>query len=332
MKALVTGGAGFIGSHVVDELIERGWTVVVLDNMMVGERVNVNDKAVFINGDIRRADTVKALMQGVDAVFHFAYDATECKSIFSPVLDTDINLYGGMIVLKEAINAGVKKFVFPSSVLAYGKPTQLPIPETHPLIPDDPYSVSKVAFEHYLRVFHELGVIDPYILRFNNTYGPRLRLDNPYKGVTQIFITKCLNEESPTIFGDGAQTRAFTYVEDIKKIIVECIEHDELINTPLNIGSDFIHSVKDVAEIIKNEINPKIKLKYLPKRQKDIDHAYCDVSKMNKVFKYKCPTGIEEGLKKTIEWARTQGDKEFEYNWTVEIPRLLEDTYKDEKI
>ena len=130
-------------------------------------------------------------MNGVDCVFHFAYDATECKSIFSPVLDTSINLVGSMTLLKEAINTGVKKFVFPSSVLDYGKPKKLPIKEDHPRIPDDPYSISKMPFEDYLRIYHELGVIDPYIIRFNNTYGPRLRLDNPYKGATQIFISRC---------------------------------------------------------------------------------------------------------------------------------------------
>lgn len=331
MKALLTGGAGFIGSHVCDELIERGWEVVILDNLCIGEKQNVNPKAEFVEGDIRDAETVNYCMRGVDTVFHFAYDATECKSIFSPVLDTDINLFGSMVVLKEAINAGVKNFVFPSSVLVYGKPQILPIPETHPRIPDDPYSVSKMAFEDYLRVYHELGKINPYIVRFNNTYGPRLRVDNPFKGATQIFISRCLQGKNPTVFGDGSQTRAFTFVEDIKKPIVECIDHNELINNPINIGSDCVHSIKEVAETIIKLTNPSLKLEYLPKRKKDIDHAYCDVSKMQKLFNYKCNTNMEEGLKKTIEWARGRRIK-FKYDWPIEIPSLVEETYVKRKI
>lgn len=327
MKILVTGGAGFIGSHIVDELIDNGHKVVVLDNLCVGEKRNVNKKAIFIKGDIRDEKIVKECVKGINVIFHFAYDATECKSIFSPVLDTDINLKGSMVVLKEAINAGVEKFVFPSSVLVYGKPQKLPIPETHPRIPDDPYSVSKLAFEEYLRVYYELGMIKPYIIRFNNTYGPRLRLDNPYKGATQIFINKCMKGEPITIFGDGSQTRAFTYVEDIKSLIVEVIEYDELINKPINIGSNFIHSVKEMANIVRSLFpKPLPLMTYLPKRKKDIDHTYCDVSLMETLM-YKCPTTLKDGLAKTIEWAKDE-DTDFKYDWPIEIPKLLEKIYK----
>ena len=331
-KALVTGGCGFIGSHVVDELVDRGWKVVVLDNFSVGETKNMRNDVTYFVGDIRDEAKVRMVLRDVDVIFHFAYDATECKSIFSPVLDTDINLRGGMILLKEAINAGVRKFVFPSSVLAYGVPQELPMKEDHRLTPDDPYSVSKVAFESYLRVYHELGVIDPYIIRFNNTYGPRLRLDNPYKGVTQIFIKKALRGEDLTIFGDGEQTRAFTYVEDIKRVIVDLVDHDELINKPINIGSDFVHSVNELADTIIEETNSEANVINLPKRQKDIDHAYCDVKLMQKTFAYKCQTNLKEGIAKTVAWAIKQPDDDFQYNWPVEIPCLLEDIYKEEKI
>ena len=331
LKCLVTGGAGFIGSHVVDELIDRGHKVIVLDNLCVGEEKNVNRCAVFINGDIRDETIVEKCMKDVDVVFHFAYDATECKSIFSPVLDTDINLKGSMVVLKEAINAGVEKFVFPSSVLVYGKPKYLPINESHPLVPDDPYSVSKMAFEHYLRVYYELGKIKPYVVRFNNTYGPRLRLDNPYKGVTQIFISRALVGKSPKVFGDGEQTRAFTYIDDMKKPIVDIIEYDELINVPINLGSEFIHSVNDVANIVIENTIPCVEIEHIEKRQKDIKHAYCDVTKMKTILNYECKTTLEDGLKKTIGWARGRVSK-FEYNWIIEIPSLLENVYKEKKI
>jgi len=332
MNILCTGGAGFIGSHVVDELIDRGHNVLILDDFSVGEMKNINPKANFVIGSITDERLVKVLMKGIDAVFHFAYDATECKSIFSPVLDTETNLLGSMIVLKEAINAGVEKFVFPSSVLVYGKPKELPMKETHTRIPDDPYSVSKLAFEEYLRVYYELGKIKPYILRFNNTYGPRLRLDNPYKGATQIFISRCLKGQPPIIFGDGSQTRAWTYVGDIKKPIVDIIEHDELINNPINIGSDCIHSVSKIANFIKDEINKNLKIEYLPKRQKDIPHAYCDVTKMQEIFDYKCMVDFKEGLRKTIAWAKKEPDIKFKYNWVVEIPSLLDNAYKKKKI
>ncbi len=332
MKILVTGGAGFIGSHVVDELVSRGHQVTVLDDLSVGEYKNIPRNVEFVLGDIRDAEKVRFCMEGKDAVFHFAYDATECKSIFSPVLDADINIIGGLTVLKEAINEGVETFVFPGSVIAYGVPKYLPMDEKHPLIPDDPYAVTKIAFEQYLRVFYELGKIKPYIIRFVNTYGPRLRLDNPYKGVTQIFISRTLQGKSPTIFGDGKQTRGFTYVEDIKKPIVDILDHPEFINKPLNIGSDFVHSIEDVANIITRIINPKIKPKYLPERLKDVEHAYCDVKLMEKVMGYKCKTTMEEGLKKTIEWAKKQDDIKFKYNWPIEIPSLMDEHYSKKQI
>ncbi len=236
-KALCTGGAGFIGSHVVDELIDRGWDVIVLDDFSVGEHKNINKEAKYVKVDIRNAQLVKAFMNNIDVVFHFAADATECKSIFSPVLDADVNIIGGLTVLKEAINAGVEKFVFSSSVIAYGKPKYLPMDEKHPLRPDDPYGVTKMAFEQYLKIFYELGKIKPYILRFNNTYGPRLRIDNPYKGAVQIFIKRCLQGKNPLIFGDGKQTRIMTYVNDIKKPIVDVLDYPELINNPINMST-----------------------------------------------------------------------------------------------
>jgi len=332
MKALVTGGAGFIGSHVVDELIDREWEVVVIDNLSVGERKNVNKKAKFIKGDIRDETFVRSFMNGVDVIFHFAYDATECKSIFSPVLDTDINLKGSMIVLKEAINAGVQKFVFPSSVLVYGKPLSVPTSEDHPLMPDDPYSVSKMAFEHYLRVYYELGKIKPYIIRFNNTYGPRLRLDNPYKGATQIFISRCLKKQKPTIFGDGLQRRAFTYVEDLKAPIVEIINFDDLIGVPINLGSEHVHTITEVAKTICKLTGVDEELEYLPARQKDIKDAWCDVTRMKRYFGFSCETKLEDGLKKTIEWAKKEPDNIFKYDWPIEIPSLVEDIYAKRKI
>jgi len=204
--------------------------------------------------------------------------------------------------------------------------------EKHPQKPDDPYSVSKMAFEHYLRIYDELGTINSYVVRFTNTYGPRLRLDNPYKGATQIFISRCLQGKNPIVFGDGTQSRAFTFIGDIKKPICDVIDYPELINNPINIGSNFIYTVKDVAQEIINQINPELELSFLPKRQKDIAHAYCNVSKMEKLMNYKCKTNIEEGLRQTIEWAKEQKPDGFNYEWPIEIPCLLENTYRDKKI
>jgi len=330
-KVLCTGGAGFIGSHIVDELIDRGYDVIVIDNLSVGERKNVNPKATFVKGDIRDEQMVRAFMNNVDAVYHFAYDATECKSIFSPVLNADINIKGGLVVLKEAINAGVEKFVFPSSCLVYGKPQELPIPEVHERIPNDPYSVTKMAFEEYLRIYYELGKIKPYIVRFNNTYGPRLRLDNPYKGVTQIFISKAFKHQNPCVFGKDDSKRAFTYVEDLKKPLVDIIDKPELINSPINFGTNETHTITDMAQIVIDLIDPTLKIDYLPPREKDIKNSYIAVNRMKLHFGKIPDTTLIEGLKKTIEWARGQNN-EFKYDWPVEIPSLLDDKYGKRQI
>ncbi|KKN99778.1 hypothetical protein LCGC14_0131990 [marine sediment metagenome] len=334
---LVTGGAGSIGSEIVRQICNYSYkSLIVLDSaesalydLQQELKQNGFHNFIPIVTDIRDKNRMNALFgeHKPNVVFHAAAYKHVPLMEYNSYEAIKINIGGTKNVADLSVIHGVEKFVFPSSVLVYGKPQKLPIPETHPRIPDDPYSVSKLAFEEYLRVYYELGMIKPYIIRFNNTYGPRLRLDNPYKGATQIFINKCMKGEPITIFGDGSQTRAFTYVEDIKSLIVEVIEYDELINKPINIGSNFIHSVKEMANIVRSLFpKPLPLMTYLPKRKKDIDHTYCDVSLMETLM-YKCPTTLKDGLAKTIEWAKDE-DTDFKYDWPIEIPKLLEKIYK----
>lgn len=333
-KALVTGGAGFIGSHVVDELRKRKIEVRILDNY-VGGKQNLHyfdDSIEIIEGDTCNKEDCKKALEGVDTVFHLAAHAAEGQSVFIPVFNAQTNLIGSITLLTETINAGIKNFVFTSSIAAYGKQDKLPIKENAPLNADDPYAITKKAFEDYLRVYHELGQIDPYIVRFFNVYGPRQRMDDPYRGVVPIFINKILKGEAPVIFGDGLQKRAFTYITDITNPICDMVEKKEFINNPVNIGFDKEYTVKYLAEELVKRLDPNMKIEYVPKRTSDVKIAYCDVSKAKELFGYSAKVALPEGLDKTIEWAKKEGPQEFKYFDYTEIPKLTHGIYTSKKI
>ncbi len=333
-KALVTGGAGFIGSHVVNELSKREVGVAVLDNLIGGgQNLHYFGKEVeFIKGDCCSREDCKKALQGVDTVFHLAAHAAEGQSVFIPEFNAQTNLMGSIIMLSEAINAGVQNFVFTSSIAVYGTQRKMPIKETAPLLPDDPYAITKKAFEDYLHVYHELAGIDPYIVRFFNVYGPRQRMDDPYRGVVPIFINKCLKGEVPIIFGDGLQQRAFTYISDIVEPICDIVGNKKLVDNPVNIGTDKPYTVKHLAEEIVKRMGSGLKVQYVEKRTSDVKIAYCDISKAKKLFGYKPKVSLGEGLEKTIGWAKEEGAKEFRYMHFTEIPLLTPKTYTEKKI
>ena len=333
-KFLVTGGAGFIGSHVVDELVNRGNEVVVLDNFIGGKHNirNFHKSVKMIEGDVCYRKNCKEALKGVDAVFHIAAHAAEGQSVFIPAFNAKTNLLGSVTLLSEAISQGIREFVFTSSIAAYGRPQQLPISEAHPLNPEDPYGISKKAFEDYLRVYHELGVLDPYIVRFFNVYGPRQRMDDPYRGVVPIFINKCLKGEDILVFGDGSQSRAFTYVKDIVEPICNIVGRKELVNKPINIGSEEVCSVKKLGEMIIKKMGAKVKIQKLPERPTDVKHAYCDIGRAKQLLGYSAKVSLDQGLDMTIEWAKKEGSKPFRYMEQSEIDKLRHNAYKERKI
>src|SRR3989344_6080109 len=328
-KILVTGGAGFIGSHLVEELCSQGHEVTILDNFIGGKQNLQEMKGNFkiIEGDICSRDICKKATKGKDIIYHLAAHAAEGQSPFIPVFNANTNLMGSITLLSEAINSNVKDFVFTSSIASYGKPLKLPITEDHPLNPEDPYGITKAAFEHYLRVYYEIGKINPYIVRFFNVYGPRQRMDDPYRGVVPIFINKCFKKENPVIFGDGLQKRAFTFISDIIDPLSTITQYKELINNPINIGSEKPYTVKELGEKIISKINPKLKLEFVAKRNTDVHVTFCDTKKAKKIINYNAKIDLDEGLEKTIAWAKKLGPQEFRYMEECEISSLKPATY-----
>ncbi len=333
-KILVAGGAGFIGSHVAQELEKRGHQVRVFDNF-VGGKQNLEcfgSGIEVVEGDCCKAKDCRKGVKGCDAVFHLAAHAAEGQSVFIPAFNAETNILGSIRMLSEAINEGISDFVFTSSIATYGKPEKVPIKETAPLNADDPYAITKKAFEDYLRVYHELGQITPYIVRFFNVYGPRQRMDDPYRGVVPIFINKCLKGENPVIFGDGLQKRAFTYISDVVEPICDIVGNKKLVNNPINIGTEEVHTVKELAEMTIEQMGVDLEVEFVSKRTSDVKVTYCDTSKAKELLGYQAKVSMEKGLEKTIVWAKGMGPQEFRYFDYTEIPKLTHGIYTSKKI
>jgi len=332
-NVLVTGGAGFLGSHLVEELVKKGDNVTILDNFVSGKQnLECLGDVDVIEGDICDRESCKKATKDKETVYHLAAHAAEGQSVFIPIFNANTNLQGSITLLTEAINNNVENFVFTSSIAAYGQPQELPIKETHPLNPEDPYGITKKTFEDYLRIFYEIGKIKPFIVRFFNIYGPRQRMDDPYRGVVPIFINKCLKNQNPIIFGDGLQKRAFTYVSDITEPLAKITDFKKLINSPINIGFNKAYTVKELGEITIKKVNPSLSLEFVDKRLTDVVETFCDTSKAKEILNHEAKVDLEEGLDKTIEWAKKQGHQEFRYMEECEIESLKPSTYKEKKI
>ncbi len=225
-RALVTGGAGFIGSHLVKRLLRAGLEVVVLDNLSMGKREYVPPEAEFVQGDVRDTDAVARALRSVDVVFHLAAKVSIRASVAEFRGDAETNLMGTLNVLEQSARAGIVKFVYASSMAVYADaPTPDPIPETHPTVPISPYGIAKLAGERYALLVGEQAGFDAVALRFFNTYGARQTF-TPYVGVITIFIQRLLRGEAPLIYGDGEQCRDFVYVGDIVAGIYGAMTHD----------------------------------------------------------------------------------------------------------
>ncbi|MCD6434043.1 MAG: GDP-mannose 4,6-dehydratase [Candidatus Diapherotrites archaeon] len=333
-KVLVTGGCGFIGSHLVNYLANKGKKVVVLDNF-AGGKANlkyIEKDAKIIRGSIESRNACRKALKGVDTVFHIAAHAAEGQSVFVPIFNAKTNLIGSITLLTEAINSRIEDFVFTSTIAVYGRPKKLPVNEEHPLQPEDPYGITKKAFEDYLRVYYELGRIKPYIVRFFNVFGPRQRLDDPYRGVVPIFINRIMQNKPPIIFGDGLQKRAFTYITDIIEPLYKIVGKKKLINNPINIGNTEVWSVKRLAETIIKKMGANLKPEFVPRRKSDVKVIYADITKAKKLLNYKPRVTINEGLDYTIEWALREGPKKFKYMDYFEIEKLAHSAYKKKQL
>ena len=296
---LVTGGAGFIGSHIVDKLVEKDYRVVVIDNFSTGQRENINQAAEVYEMDIR--DDLSALFaqHEIKYVIHQAAQIDIQKSLTEPDFDSDVNVTGTVNLLNYCVEYKVEKVVYASSAAVYGQPEYLGIDEAHPVEPISFYGVSKHTPEHYLEVFNELYGLDYTILRYANAYG--IRQDPKGEGgVISIFVNDFLAQKHPTIFGDGKQTRDFVYVEDIARANLAALDNgsEEVINISCNRQT----SINHLVELLNQFVESELRAVYKDEREGDIRHSYLVNDKAKEVLDWQPEYSLAAGLKKTFDY------------------------------
>jgi len=307
IKSLVTGGAGFIGAHVTNELVKAGHQVVVLDDLSGGFVENINPSAVFVNGSVTDYEFIEKLFKEhkFDYVYHLAAYAAEGLSHFIKRFNYNNNLIGSVNLINEAVKHKVKCFVFTSSIAVYGK-GQLPMTEEMQPIPEDSYGISKYAIELELKCTHEMFGLDYIIFRPHNVYGEFQNIGDKYRNVVGIFINQLLQGKSLSIFGDGMQTRAFSYIGDVAPVIANSINVPAARNQVFNIGADQAFTVNELANTVQDVMDLKGKIRYLDSRN-EVMHAYADHSKVKKVFGVSHFTSLKDGVRKMADWAKTAG-------------------------
>lgn len=302
---LVTGGAGFIGSHIARTLVKKGEPVRVLDNFVEGKRENLKDIARsvdLIEGDIRDPKCLRKVLQGVDVIFHQAALRSVPKSFQNPAETNDVNVSGTLTLLLASAEQKVRRVVFASSSSVYGNTDRFPQKEDDPAGPISPYAVSKLAGEFYCGLFsHEYGV-ETVSLRYFNVFGPYQDPASEYAAVIPKFILKILREESPTVDGDGLQSRDFTYVEDVARANVEAAEAAGISGQVFNVACGQSHSILDILETANRILGKKVKPVFGPPRKGDVRRTFADVSKARKAFGYTAGFSFEQGIEKTVDW------------------------------
>jgi len=305
---LVTGGAGFIGSHIVEELLKRKEKVRVLDNFSTGKKENVApflEEIELIEGDIRKPEVVKKAMKGVDYVLHQAALPSVPRSIKDPVTTNEVNVLGTLNILMAAKEVGVKKVVYASSSSVYGETPTLPKRENMKSSPLSPYALSKLAGEEYSRLFFSLYGLETIILRYFNIFGPRQDPTSQYAAVIPKFISFLLNGKRPTIYGDGEQSRDFTYVLNVVNanlLAITSKTKEGIFNIACGKRITVNKLVTDLNKIMNTDIKPL----HTNPRPGDVKHSQADISRVEKALNYRVKVDFKEGLRKTVEWFRSQ--------------------------
>lgn len=326
MKVLVTGGAGFIGSHLVDELAKNNH-VVILDDFSSGEQENIVHHAgkgnvEIITGDIRDKDLLFNIAKNIDVVYHLAVQCLRV-SIKNPDVTHEVNVTGTLNLLKASLENSLKRFIYVSSSEVYGTALHVPMNETHTCEPTTVYGASKLAGELYALAYFRTYGLESMVVRPFNTYGPREHLQGVYGEVIPRFVLRILNNMPPVIFGDGTHTRDFTYVSDTVKGIVMASECDSMIGQAVNIARGQEVSINELAVMIANKLGKKdIKPVYEQKRPGDVIRHYADISKANKLFDFSPEIDIEKGIGLFIDWFHSKKydvssllKQEIVFNW-----------------
>jgi UDP-glucose 4-epimerase len=319
MRTLVTGGAGFIGGHLAETFAENGHSVTVLDDLDPYYDVGIKERNLeriraateqsggdleVLRDDIRDYEAVSKAVEESEFVFHQAAQAGVRTSVENPRKPNSINVEGTLNVLDAARDSEIERVVLASSSSVYGKPEYLPYDEAHPTTPVSPYGVSKLAAEGYGRVYNGVYGLPTVSLRYFTVYGPRMR---PNMAISN-FVSRCMNDEPPVIYGDGSQTRDFTYIDDVVEANRVLLSTDDADGEVLNIGSTDTIDIETLAREVRDQLAPELELEYAGRSDADADHTHADVSAARDLLGYEPTTSIREGIERFVEWYHENRD------------------------
>ncbi len=311
MHYLVTGGAGFIGSNIVEELVRRGEKVRVLDNFATGKRENIEalrDRIELIEGDIRDYQLTRAAMQGIEVVLHQAAIPSVPRSVADPLTSNEVNVTGTLNILHAAKDAGVRRVVNASSSSVYGDSPTLPKHEGMPTDPLSPYAVSKLAAERYCSVFWNVYRLETVSLRYFNVFGPRQDPASQYSAVIPRFIKAMKNDEQPVVYGDGEQSRDFTYVANVVEANLLAAQSGCAPGVALNCACHERTTLKELVAQINSLLRKNVRPAFEAERPGDIKHSYADIALAERMLGYKPRTNFVDGLARTVDWYLREGN------------------------
>jgi len=329
MRSLVTGGAGFIGAHVTQECLRLGHEVVVLDDLSGGFRDQVPEGALFVEGSITDHALLARLFveHKFDYVYHLAAYAAEGLSHFIRRFNYTNNLIGSVNLINESVRHEVKCFVFTSSIAVYGA-GQVPMDEAMVPQPEDPYGVSKYAVELDLRAAHEMFGLDYVVFRPHNVYGENQNIGDKYRNVIGIFMNQIMQGQPLTIFGDGEQTRAFSYIGDVAPHIARSVHEPRARNQVFNIGADIPYSVNELARVVGRAFGVEPEIRYLPPRI-EVVNAYSSHEKAAELLGARAGTSLEEGIARMAAWARAVGARKGQPFGEIEVRRNMPPSWRE---
>ena len=332
-KILITGAAGFLGSHLSEKLTELGHTVVGIDNMIGGYKDNIPNDIEFHDLDCCDFPKIKKIMKDVEVVYHCAATAHEGLSVFSPYEITRNNYLASVSIFSAAINEKVKRIIYCSSMARYGD-QKTPFTEDMKVKPVDPYGISKVAAEEVLKNLCELNNIEYVIAVPHNIIGPKQIYTDPYRNVVSIFLNRMMQGKAPIVYGDGEQRRCFSYIDDCLSCMIPMLDQENLNKQIINIGPDeeFV-TVNKVVEICSNITGSNLEPIHMADRPQEVKHATCSADKARKLLNYETKVNLNEGIKETYEYIKKRGTKDFDYRLSIEIDNdLTPKTWKNKEI
>jgi nucleoside-diphosphate-sugar epimerase len=308
---LVTGGAGFIGSHLAEALVGRGDRVRVVDSLITGKRRNLAHlpSVEFIEGDLADLEVARCAVEGIDCVLHQAAIPSVPRSVADPVTSNRSNIDATLNILVAARDAGVRRLVYAGSSSAYGDTPALPKHEEMPASPLSPYALQKLVGEQYCRLFTDLYGFETVTTRYFNVFGPRQDPSSPYSGVISLFISALVDGRRPTIYGDGGQTRDFTYVANVVDGVLRACEAPEAAGRVINVARGGQLSINQLFATLRDLIGTAVEPVYAPPRVGDVRDSQADITRARKLLGYEPTVPFEEGLRRTVEWYRSEQEQ-----------------------